>query len=114
MALQKDVRVRFRRMQPNDELFGSAQKWAAAIAEATLWAPSLEVEVLVDRCAPQWGASTTVHVELRIGDQRVVEAAQRQDPHEALQESFKAAAQRIREYQSLVEMSTPCAGLYLG
>jgi hypothetical protein len=90
------VKVSFRGIEPSEDLTRSAQVWAAAISDGLPRMPPLEATVLIHRCAPQWGASTTVRVDLTIDGRRITEFARCQDPRDAVEGSFIAMAKRLR------------------
>lgn len=92
------LEIQFRGMKPNDELSVSARQWWNVIIDGISWEASPKGQLFVNRCALEWGGSTTAQIELWFADQKLVEIAQHQDPYEALQESFRAIASKVRAY----------------
>ncbi len=90
-----EVSVSFRGIERREELVRSARAWSAAISDG-LPPSSVVARVSIHRCAPEWGASTTVQVDLAIDGREITEFARCQDPHDAVQASFIAIAKRLR------------------
>ena len=95
-CMNDQVEVTFWGIEPKEGLIRSAQSWGAAIVDGLPPAVCVEAQVLIHRCAPQWGASTTVRVELTIDGRQIVEFARCQEPHDAVEGSFTAIAKRLR------------------
>lgn len=94
--MRDQVKVTFRGMERREDLVRSAQAWTAAIRDGLPRTRSLEALVFIHRCAPRWGASTTVQVDLSIDGRQITEFARSEDPYDAVQGSFVAVAQRLR------------------
>gem|GEM_PF-2229755 len=94
--MQDQVNVSFRGIERTEALLRSAQEWGMVIRDGLGSARSVDASVFIDRRAPQWGGSTTVRVDIVVDGQQITELVSSQDPHEALQGSFAAAAKRLR------------------
>ncbi len=92
--MQDTLEIRFRGLQPMEELIRSARSWGARIGNGARHS-RVEAQVLVDRCSPQWGGSTTVRVDFTVDGRQITEFANSEDPREALEESFTAVAKRL-------------------
>lgn len=94
--MKNQVTVGFRGIARKEELVRSAYQWGLVIRDGLGSSHSVDTSVFIDRHAPQWGGSTTVRVDIVIDGRQITELATAQDPNEALDGSFTAAAKRLR------------------
>ncbi|HSN81256.1 MAG TPA: hypothetical protein VLS88_01650 [Polyangiales bacterium] len=89
------VEVRFRGIDPADDLLLEARRWADLVRDGIAAESPVDVTVFINRAAPWWGGSTAVSVEICFDGRRIMEVGTRDEPHDALRQAFTAVARRI-------------------
>lgn len=90
------VHIKFRGLQPTEELVKSAHQWCATILGGTQWEQIARWRVMIDRGTEETGPATLTHVALRIGGQSVRAEAVDRDIQASLEDAFRALARNLR------------------
>jgi hypothetical protein len=93
-----EIEVTIRGLDESGPRYAEARRRAHWIVQHS---PAYFVRVLIDRCAPEWGGTTSVSIEVCLDQRRIVEVATRDDPDRAIEDAFDGSETRVSHARHL-------------